>query len=139
MNFVALIVASVLLFLSGLHVYWSFGGLWGSAAVVPTKANSNAQLFEPSPFATLVVALALLTAALVVLLRAEIFPLPLPSWTAQIGAWVIAAVFLLRATGDFRYVGFFKKVRNTAFARMDSRLYSPLCLALALLTLIVAL
>ncbi len=40
----------------------------------------------------------------------------------------IAFVFLLRAVGDFRYVGFFKKAGNDVFSRMDTALYSPLCL-----------
>ena len=41
------------------------------------------------------------------------------------------APVLMRAIGDFRYVGFFKRVRGSRFARMDTTLYSPLCLALA--------
>ena len=31
-----------------------------------------------------------------------------------------AVVFLARAVGDFRYVGFFKRVRGTRFARLDT-------------------
>lgn len=37
----------------------------------------------------------------------------------------------VRAVGDFRSVGVFKRVRGTAFARWDSRLYVLLCLAIA--------
>ena len=37
-----------------------------------------------------------------------------------------------RAIGDFKYVGFFKRVRGSKFARMDTLVYSPLCLLLAL-------
>ena len=33
--------------------------------------------------------------------------------------------------GNFRLVGFFKKVRGTRFATLDTRYYSPLCLFLA--------
>ena len=51
----------------------------------------------------------------------------------RIAAWLIAAVFALRAIGDFRYVGFFKRVRGSKFARLDTLAYSPLCTALALL------
>jgi len=42
-------------------------------------------------------------------------------------------VFALRAIGDFRHVGFFKRVRGCRFARLDTLAYSPLCTALALL------
>lgn len=34
---------------------------------------------------------------------------------------------LARAVGDFRLVGFFKKVKGSEFALMDTLLYSPLC------------
>jgi hypothetical protein len=50
----------------------------------------------------------------------------------QTGTWLTAAVFALRAIGDFRYVGFFKRIRDSRFARIDTLAYSPLrgCLAL---------
>ena len=44
----------------------------------------------------------------------------------------MALLLLLRAIGDFHLVGFFKTVRGSRFAWLDSSLYSPLCLALAL-------
>jgi hypothetical protein len=37
---------------------------------------------------------------------------------------------LLRAVGEFRYVGLFKRVRGTKFAVLDTFVYSPLCLLL---------
>jgi hypothetical protein len=58
---------------------------------------------------------------------------------ARIGIWVLAAVFAARAVGDFRYVGFFKRVRDSRFARRDSRLFSPLCAAIALAAAMVGL
>ncbi|EGD05771.1 hypothetical protein B1M_04736, partial [Burkholderia sp. TJI49] len=45
---------------------------------------------------------------------------------------VLALIFAVRAVGDFRYVGFFKRIRGSRFARMDTLCYSPLCAALAL-------
>ena len=57
-----------------------------------------------------------------------------PVW-AQLARWptgFAALVFLVRSVGDFRYVGFFKHVVGTPFARLDTLLYSPLCLALAI-------
>lgn len=38
---------------------------------------------------------------------------------------------LLRGVGEFRYVGLFKRVKGSRFARNDTRFYSPLCLMLA--------
>ena len=62
----------------------------------------------------------------------------LPARWVFYGNLAIGGIFLLRAVGDFRYVGFFKKVKNTAFARNDTRYYSPLCLLLGVIALGVA-
>jgi hypothetical protein len=43
----------------------------------------------------------------------------------------LALGLLARAIGEFRYVGFFKRVRGSRFARLDTLLYSPLRLLLA--------
>jgi hypothetical protein len=48
------------------------------------------------------------------------------------------AVFGLRAIGDFRYLGFFKRVTGTRFARADTLIYSPLCAGLAAMAAVVA-
>ncbi len=54
------------------------------------------------------------------------------------GLWLTAVIFLLRAIGDFRYVGVFKRHRESSFAKLDTLLYSPLCLLLACLVAISA-
>ncbi|PTT14637.1 DUF3995 domain-containing protein, partial [Flavobacterium sp. HMWF030] len=51
--------------------------------------------------------------------------------------WIIIFIFILRAIGDFNYVGFFKKHRNSEFALKDTKYYSPLCLLIGVLTLLV--
>lgn len=50
------------------------------------------------------------------------------------GSLVIAAVFLLRAIGDFKFVGFFKTINETQFAINDTQIFSPFCLLIALLS-----
>jgi Protein of unknown function (DUF3995) len=55
-------------------------------------------------------------------------------WVFRYGNFFIAFVFLARAIGDFKYAGFFKKVKGTPFAKNDSRFYSPLCLFLSVST-----
>ena len=49
------------------------------------------------------------------------------------GFWGLALVFMLRAVGNLRTFGFFKKIAGTPFSRWDTWLYSPLCLLIALL------
>ena len=58
-----------------------------------------------------------------------------PAWLGTVGPAAVGIVLLARAVGDFRYVGFFKRIHGTGFAIMDTRLYSPLCLLLGLATL----
>jgi phosphatidylglycerophosphate synthase len=123
-----------LLIVAAVHVYWAAGGKAGKAAAIPL-ANGRA-VIKPSAFGTAMVAVALCAIAALLALRIGWFTLPaLPgeSVVVQIGTWLTAAVFALRAIGDFRYVGFFKRTRDNRFARLDTLAYSPLCACLALL------
>nr|WP_254844256.1 DUF3995 domain-containing protein [Leptospira santarosai] len=52
---------------------------------------------------------------------------------------LLSAMFLFRAIGDFRLVGFFKKIRGTKFAKNDTAFFSPLCLLLSILLFVSAL
>jgi hypothetical protein len=123
--------------LSALHVYWAAGGRRGAAAAVPERHGTP--LFQPGRASTLGVAGLLAFAALLVLARAGRGPATaLPGWMVTLGAPVAAAVLVARAIGDFRYVGFFKRVRDTRFARLDTRFFSPIALLLGAATAIVA-
>jgi hypothetical protein len=50
----------------------------------------------------------------------------------RLGAPAVGAALLVRVVGDFRHVGLFKRERSTRFARLDTRYFTPLCAALAL-------
>jgi hypothetical protein len=56
----------------------------------------------------------------------------LPLWLFKVGLCGLAMIFALRAIGDFHWVGFFKSVRHTPFARNDTRFFSPLCVVIAI-------
>jgi len=112
----ALITAAIFGFLGLVHFYWAAGGGAGKNAAIPEINGTPA--FKPSKTATAAVGVVLLGTAAIVLLHVKLL---------LAGA---AAVLMLRAIGDFRLVGFFKRARNSTFARMDTLLYSPLCLAL---------
>jgi hypothetical protein len=113
-----------------LHIYWALGGTKGLNAAVP-ELEGNKKLFMPGKFLTLVVAGALLLFALISLSAAAVFStLILHSYTLY-GNAAIGFIFLVRGIGDFRYAGIFKKVKHTAFARNDTKFYSPLCIFIA--------
>jgi hypothetical protein len=128
--------AMVLLFLAGLHAYWALGGKWASGATVPTIEGRRT--LKPTPLATSLVAFLLVIGAVTICGKAGMFPAG--AWAAcfGFGSWCLAGVFLLRAIGNLKTFGWFKAVHGTPFAYWDTRLYSPLCLALAVLAGVVA-
>jgi hypothetical protein len=119
------------------HFYWALGGSTSSMAAIPTV--NGKQAFTPSAFATVMVALAFVAAVLVALGQIGFLGTLIPHWIFRAGLFVISVMFLLRAIGEFRLVGFFKTLTGTPFATMDTWVYSPLCLAIAVIAFIVAL
>ncbi|WP_428391616.1 DUF3995 domain-containing protein [Lichenicoccus sp.] len=122
---------AILLSLATLHLYWAVGGTFGKGAAIPER--NGKPVLRPSPTGTLVVAVGIYAIAILVAARVGWFTVPNSSLGLRVAVWLAAGVFAARAVGDFRYVGFFKRVRGTRFARFDTRYYSPLCCLLALL------
>jgi len=123
--------------LSGLHFYWIFGGKWGIKQAIPTKTNKPPKLYVPK-FETLIVALGLLFIALLYLQNISIISLPISKKLVAYAYWIIPSLFLIRAIGDFKYVGFFKKIVDTTFAKADTKIFSPLCLGMSAFGFLVA-
>ena len=121
----------IFLVLSALHWYWVFGGRRGLDQALPQVSDKPA--FTPGPALTAFVALALLAAAVLSATQAELTGMPRGSLT-RTGVWILAGLFAIRAIGDFKLVGIFKKVRGTGFAAMDSKVYTPLCLFVSALS-----
>ncbi|MFB9328837.1 DUF3995 domain-containing protein [Paenibacillus aurantiacus] len=137
-HLVTWIVGSILILLSGVHLYWMAGGKKGTIAVVPSKGRKP--LFRPTMAATGAVALSLAAAGWFALaLGGAAGRLPLSESFYSYGGWALSAIFLIRAVGDFRWVGFFKKHKGTVFAKWDSALYSPLCVFLGVCLVIMTL
>lgn len=124
---------TIFLLLSGIHVYWATGGTWGAAAAVPTKASGEL-LFKPRPFETWAVAIGLLGLAVFTWAQVGVQGTFISKTYIQYVSWGTAVVFLLRAVGEFRYVGLTKRVRGTTFAYFDDRYYTPLCVMIALIS-----
>ena len=128
-------IATLLFALGVLHVYWAAGGSWGTDVTIPKQ--EGAPLFQPPPAGTLLVALLLFSAGLVVSGLLGLWGTALPRWPFVVGTWTLVAVFLGRVVGDFRWFGVFKRTRGTPW--WDTWLYVPLCLLLVLGCLVVAL
>ena len=126
----ALVVCSMFIGLALWH-FWM--------AMLPTKGESGAvpsvngkPLFTPSRKSTVAVGIVLLLFAGLVAATAGIVSVGLPAVALVWLSYALAAGLLARAVGEFKYLGFFKRVRGSRFAKLDSLVYSPLCLLLAI-------
>lgn len=136
---IAITLILIFLFISSIHFYWVFGGKWGSDAVLPTNEDNNTKMLNPTIIATLIVAFGLLGFGLFILVMSGLITFDTPQWLSKYGLWIIAGIFTLRAIGDFNYVGFFKKIKQTKFSKNDTKYFSPLCLIIGILTIILEL
>lgn len=132
----ALLTGAVLAILAVLHFYWAAGGSLGGGAAIPTLKGEK--IFTPSAFASVTVGILLLLAMYAFLGRIGYLTFSFPGWLFRLGTALIAILFLLRAIGEFRYVGFFKSVKDSEFAWWDTYIFSPVCLLIAVSAFIIS-
>ncbi len=135
---ITIVLSSIFILLSILHIYWAFGGKWGAASVVPTK-EVKSEVNMPGPIGTLFVALGLALFSVVVIMQwftEDQLPFTFLIPFKNYGIQVIAVIFFLRSVGDFKYVGLFRKIKHTPFAQMDKKLFTPLSGLICILLLI---
>ncbi len=136
MNFITLLLVFIFCSIACIHIYWALGGNWAMDAVVPTTEDGK-NLFTPRWPETLAVAFILFGLALLILLKVKWLTFySLPNWMERYGLLVLALLFLIRAIGEFNYVGFFKRKKHSRFAYLDTCFYAPLCLGIAVLCLV---
>jgi len=123
---------AVFIILSGIHWNWGFGGNWGFDNAIPTDLDGN-KMLNPKKIDSSIVAIGLLVFATYYFLISDLFSIDFPNWVSIYVGWVISLIFILRSIGDFKYVGFFKKIKTTNFGKLDSKLFSPLCMTIGLI------
>lgn len=128
----SLILILIFAFLGGIHTYWALGGTWGTDIVLPTNPNGQTML-QPSPLMTIVVSGGLFIFAAYYMLSAGWVNFHLPRWLQLLAGWGIPSIFLLRAIGDFNYVGLFRKVTDTPFGKNDRLIFTPVCILISTL------
>ena len=122
----------IFLSLSLLHVYWAAGGKWAATQVLP-QMEGERKVFVPGAGMTLVVAAGLLFFSA---LNAVNLYYDRSQPVFRYGLLAVGLIFAVRVVGDFKYIGVTKSVRDTTFARNDNRIFIPLCLYLALASLL---
>lgn len=136
-HYLALLALLIFGALAVLHLYWAFGPRGVTFAAIPTRSDGSATM-NPGVVASLAVATLLAAAAFLVGESGGWWEPLLPRIVSLIGTAGVAIVMALRGIGDFNYVGLFKRHRDSAFARNDTRYFTPLVLLLAALTASVA-
>lgn len=134
-----LIIVNTLIFcaLAVLHIHWAFGGKHFSRGVFPTKPG-RPSVFKPNPLLTLLVAIGLIFFALITVGSTGIFDHVINRKYVGAATYIIAAIFFLRAMGDFKFVGFTKKIKGTDFADRDTKIYAPVSLIISLISFAIA-
>lgn len=128
-------LAVVLSAIGVLHFIWVFSP-WPFKDVVTftkTIGGSDDGVMPPGP-STFLVGLALIGGAVLTLMVNESIPGIGPAWLRLVGMYGLAVVLLARGVGGY----FMNSGAAVEFQRMNTYLYSPLCLALAALGGVVA-
>lgn len=114
------------------HIYWLFGGNFGLVFTnyLKVKKNKKSKIlrrYKISIFAILLAIIILFNISQIGLyfnIENDIFSF----WANR----VIAIVFLYRSLGNFKHFGFTKTFKKSTFANLDTWIYSPMFLVLAI-------
>src|SRR3954469_17936388 len=136
MNALPLAVSSVFVALALWHFYMA--AMPGSRQSGAVPSVDGKPLFVPSVMATVAVGVVLLLCAALVAGTANLLSLGIPAFLLRWLCYALALGLFARAVGEFKYLGFFKRVQGSRFARMDTLVYSPLCVALGVGVALVA-
>ena len=133
---IATCVSIVFVSLAFWHFYMALVPSAGTSGAVP--GIEGKPLFIPSRKATIAVGVMLLLFACLVAATGGLVDVGISPLVLRWASFALALGLLARAIGDFRYVGFFKRIRGSRFATLDSFLFSPICLLLAVGVALVA-
>jgi hypothetical protein len=134
----SILLSLILILLGMIHFNWVIGGKFGFEESLPTKENGE-RVLNPKRIDSAIVGIGLTAFGIFYMLKSGLIEYNLPEWIMKYGSWIIPTIFLLRAIGEFKYVGFFKSVKETDFGKLDTKLFSPLCLVIAISGIIIQL
>jgi hypothetical protein len=130
------ILIIIFLTISIIHFYWAFGGIKGLNKALPTDEKGE-RVLNPGKIETSVVGLGLLFFAFYYLTKIGAFEIELPKLIIDHSGWIISSIFILRAIGEFKYVGFFKEIKNTEFGKFDTKYFSILSLTIGIIGILI--
>lgn len=138
-TFLGILPTTAILAISLIHFYWALGGRKWADRVFPQVEGTDKPVFTAGNGATILVAFIFLAFSGVIFLKTFGAFFRIDNLWMDRSIWGIAALFLLRAIGDFKYVGFTKSIRSTNFAAYDTKFFTPLSLFIGLMIVVMAL
>jgi hypothetical protein len=96
-------------------------------------------VLNPKKIDSAIVGIGLTAFGLFYVLQLDLINYNLPVWILKYVGWIIPAIFILRAVGEFKYVGFFKRIKQMNFGKLDTKFFSHLCLGIGIIGIIIEL
>ena len=127
----SILLSLILIGLGIVHFNWVIGGKFGFVESLPTKENGE-RILNPKKIDSAIVGIGLTAFGIFYILKSGVIEYNTPEWIMRYGSWIIPVICILRAIGEFKYVGFFKSVKKTDFGKLDTKLFSPLCLIIGI-------
>lgn len=132
MSILALCLALPLIAIATLHAYWAIGGIWpgtDAASCARAVVGFKGAGAMPPPAAGFAVAVVCIVMALVALALGGWYAEPIEP--VQLAGMALFAGSVLLARGLLGFTPWWRRLTPLQpFARLDTRFYSPLCLAL---------
>jgi len=132
MDFIAILAIFVLSIMGIFHFYWVFGGKVGLDKALPAK-DGKLLLKPGKPLTFLVGVVLIFFAYIAYALQFYDFTLNENRNFYLYSGIFLSIIFILRAIGEFNVLGFSKKIKDTEFAKYDTKYFSPLCLLLGII------
>lgn len=132
----SLLLILVFTVLACIHFNWVIGGTYGFSKSIPTKENGE-RLFNPKIMDSAVVGLVLLGFGGFYLIKSGLIQLEIWQTPFAYASWIIAGIFVLRSIGEFKYLGFFKKIKDSEHEIAYRKILLPMCLGIGVVGVVI--
>jgi len=128
-----LINTNILAALTIMYIYWFIGGKNSIQYFFPSNSSLRRNRVKPKKWKLFLTAIVLAAMTWLNVEQIEYFVIN-PVLHEEVFLWgnrIISIIFLLRAFGNFTYIGFTKTFRDSTYAKLDTYIYSPACILVA--------
>jgi predicted permease len=124
---------NILAALTIMYVYWFLGGKNSIQYFFPSNSSLRRSKVKPKKWKLFITAIVLAAMTWLNIEQIQYFIFD-PVRHQEVFLWgnrCISIIFLLRAFGNFTYIGFTKTFTDSTYAKLDTYVYSPACVLVA--------